>query len=156
MANIRTLYLPCKFKDNKGQGKVGDIMNYYHEKFSKKMGYDTLEEISLAIKKGAIVGSNSGGFHYRNSFVAKRHQDVKLCIYFKEELKYIEAKIIWKEQKEWIRQKQFEQQQWNYDTAGAVSFRYYDYNSYTNETILEVPMNELKGLKLGELLQLIK
>ena len=60
------------------------------------------------------------------------------------------------EQKEWIRQKQFEQQQWNYDTAGAVSFRYYDYNSYTNETILEVPMNELKGLKLGDLLQLIK
>ena len=68
------LYLPCKFKDNKGEGKVGETMNYYHERFTKKIKSDSLEEISLAIKRGAVVGCDEGtegGFHYRNGFVAK-------------------------------------------------------------------------------------
>lgn len=60
------------------------------------------------------------------------------------------------EQQAWIREKQDEQRDWNYETPGAVSFRYYSYDHFTSETILDVPINELKGLRLGELLQIIK
>ena len=70
------LYLPCKLKDN---SKVWNTMKYYHELFSKKMysnckesnSFHTLSEISLALEKGAILGSDSGGFHSRNTLVAQ-------------------------------------------------------------------------------------
>lgn len=60
------------------------------------------------------------------------------------------------EQTEWIREKQEEQVNSNYGSYDRADFIDYSYNHYDSETILDVPLNELKGLTLGELLKIIK
>lgn len=60
------------------------------------------------------------------------------------------------EQQAWIREKQDEQRVWNYETPGAVSFRYYSYDHFTSETILDEAMHNLKGLTLRDFLSIIK
>jgi hypothetical protein len=83
-----TLYLPADIKENgyigevgKGEviffgkddksGKTADIANYYHRKFSKVIGTDTLKEILELGKRGATLVPGDGIFHSRNSDVAK-------------------------------------------------------------------------------------
>ena len=60
------------------------------------------------------------------------------------------------EQTEWIREKQEEQVNSNYCCYDRADFIDYTYRHYDTETILDVPMDDLKGLTLGELLQIIK
>lgn len=52
------LRLPAPIKNNKfvgGYGTAGGTANYYHEKFSKLLGINTVAEIQQAINKGAEV-----------------------------------------------------------------------------------------------------
>lgn len=78
------LYLPCnfvetsdkkhQFEDNKKARfweNPGKTSNFYHEKFSKKIGRNTLEEIYIASTKGAILNSDYFGFSNRNEKVSK-------------------------------------------------------------------------------------
>jgi hypothetical protein len=75
------LYLPCafdskvqRFVDNgspKWQVNPGRISNLYHERFSKIIGRNSLQEIELARQKGAILDTSNKGFHERNFKVGK-------------------------------------------------------------------------------------
>ena len=72
------LQLPCRFEGNRfldiGYGNFvvnpGRVANYYHEKFSRVIGKNSLSEVRNAIDKGAIVCTKKD-FHSRNSEVAK-------------------------------------------------------------------------------------
>lgn len=71
-----TLHLPAVF--NMGQNKydgehwksAGSISNYYHSMFSKKIGRDTLKDITKAFEKGAKIKYYKG-FYARNKEVGK-------------------------------------------------------------------------------------
>ncbi len=74
-----TLYLPCEWKDNQyfdnGLKKLeknnpGKLENNLHKCFSKKMGYDTLREISQAIEMGANIDTSGKSFKERNILIA--------------------------------------------------------------------------------------
>lgn len=71
-----TLFLPAEFdaEANKYEGEhwksAGSISNYYHSLFSKKVGYNTLEQISRAIRAGATI-KVFNGFYARNKEVGK-------------------------------------------------------------------------------------
>lgn len=86
------LHLPCPFDRMKqrfvdtqngetisGQRSTGEYdwrinpgrtANYYHDKFSKQLGSNSLAEIELAIQKGATIYCYNG-FHARNKEIAK-------------------------------------------------------------------------------------
>ncbi len=74
-----TLYLPCKWKNGKHidtggfdwKTNPGRSANKYHKIFSEEMGYDTLQQINNAIKKGATMVCSDQGFHARNTLIAK-------------------------------------------------------------------------------------
>lgn len=63
------LFFPCEWEENKFQeNKVGGIANWYHGKFSLKMGGkkdSSLVQIQKAITKGATYHAGKG-FHQRN------------------------------------------------------------------------------------------
>jgi hypothetical protein len=94
--NLR-LYIPCQFDNGsffdgysriKGGGVSdkflpGQTLNYYHGKFQKKTGINSLTEIQLAIHEGAEVLPCKGGFHGRNAMVAK--SDILLAMTFGNE-----------------------------------------------------------------------
>ena len=73
-----TLYLPCSFENGKYKDtgvfdfktNPGGTLNYYHSLFSKKIGRNSLDDISRAIQKGAKIEIKEG-FFARNSSVAK-------------------------------------------------------------------------------------
>lgn len=69
------LFLPADFKEGKfvekGFRSPGSTANYYHSKFSKVMGGDTLDGITEAIKQGARITVNKSGFLARNKQVAR-------------------------------------------------------------------------------------
>ncbi len=69
------LFLPAPFEKGSfvenGFRSPGNIANYYHKKFSVIMGGDTLGGITKAIKKGAKIYVNKGGFLARNKQVAR-------------------------------------------------------------------------------------
>lgn len=73
-----TLELPCawdktQFKDLgifSPNLNPGGTSNFYHRKFSKKMGIDSLEDIARAIEEGADIAI-SKGFNDRNNKVAR-------------------------------------------------------------------------------------
>lgn len=67
------LHLPCTFEDEfydngdrDWKTNPGYVSNMYHQKFSKKLGINSLLEIKTAIEKGAIVKVGKG-FHDRNN-----------------------------------------------------------------------------------------
>lgn len=78
-----TLYLPCEWKScgenscyldtGKKDYKVnpGRTANLYHKYFSEQLGVNTLEQIDLACKAGAVLDSSHHGFLNRNTEVAK-------------------------------------------------------------------------------------
>lgn len=77
------LYLPAAFEkeqfiDN-GFKSPGNTANYYHKKFSEKVGRNTLKEIALTKEKGA-QHFIFNGFHARNLEVAK--SDILLAYTF--------------------------------------------------------------------------
>lgn len=76
-AEALTLYLPaifdydnCQFQVSSNRMSPGNIANYYHKQFSKKMGGDTLQGIKIAKEKQATI-ITIPGFKERNAFVSK-------------------------------------------------------------------------------------
>ena len=55
----------------------------------------------------------------------------------------------------WISEKNKEEDEWNYKTDGANSIRYYAFDEYLSEDLLEVCINELDGIKIKDLITLI-
>jgi hypothetical protein len=70
------LYFPCKwdylkkcFKDNGSSHwtiNPGRLANFYHNSFTKKIGFNTLEQLHYVIEHGAKVHDEFDGFHARN------------------------------------------------------------------------------------------
>jgi hypothetical protein len=89
LADSLTLYLPCYWQKATScfqNNRTGQIANYYHDLFSRKMGGNTLEGITRALVKGATLIINSGGFHTRNLQVGDT--DVVLAYTFGEREDY--------------------------------------------------------------------
>jgi hypothetical protein len=77
--NLR-LFLPCDFDNNKflddssgvrGFSLPGETLNFYHSNFYRKTNINSLSDIQIAKHKGAELHKCRGGFHGRNSMVAK-------------------------------------------------------------------------------------
>lgn len=71
-----TLHLPAGwlghgFKETSSKFDTGRTSNWYHAKFSEVIGVNTLQEIQLAIERGATVKTGAGGFKERNTDIAK-------------------------------------------------------------------------------------
>ena len=72
-----TLYLPAEITQEgyidspESSSKTADTANYYHGAFSKKVGYNTLYQILELGRRGATLIPVKGGFHARNTYVAK-------------------------------------------------------------------------------------
>merc|ERR1719238_1863355 len=72
--------MPCKWEENPPrfqdtgksgwQQNPGKLANLYHNKFSKKIGENTLQQIQLCKQTGAEIDCSHFGFHARNAFVA--------------------------------------------------------------------------------------
>lgn len=65
------LYLPCKFvdgqfKDEQSWHRCGKTLNQLHTHFSTKLGRSSLNDITLAAKRGATLDSSGRGFFGRN------------------------------------------------------------------------------------------
>lgn len=56
----------------------------------------------------------------------------------------------------WIQEKNEEQEKWNYHTSGAMSTRYYYFNEYLIGDLLESDISELQGMKLKDIIAVIK
>ena len=66
--------LASRYEDNdKKHWSVnpGRVANSYHDKFSKEIGCNTLEEIEQAKQMGAQIINGVHGFHARNTNIAK-------------------------------------------------------------------------------------
>ena len=55
---------------------------------------------------------------------------------------------------EWIKKREKEKNDWH-KNPGAVSMRYYDYSYYNKEELLNTNVEDLKGLKLIDIIKLI-
>jgi hypothetical protein len=90
------LFLPCQFlggaagfdpspltehERQKGYS-TGEIANRYHARFTRKCGFNSLNDIERAIQQGAQVVVPKGGFFGRNALVAR--SDIILAITFGE------------------------------------------------------------------------
>lgn len=56
----------------------------------------------------------------------------------------------------WIKEMREEKNIWNYRTRGAVSFRYYEFENYDAENILNISMSEFSGMSLGNFIDILK
>lgn len=88
------LFFPCRFDESTVQFdptplneherqrgySTGDTANKLHARFSRKMSTNSLGEIHMAIKKGAVVVVPKGGFFGRNALVAQ--SDILLAMTF--------------------------------------------------------------------------
>lgn len=65
------LYLPCQFNmiNKKFIGSISNSANKYHHNFSKQFNIDSLNEISMAVNKGANINEYNG-FFARNDQLA--------------------------------------------------------------------------------------
>ena len=77
------LFLPAAFEGGRfldtggfGVQNPGGTSNYYHRKFSAKLNINSLGDIEAAIRKGATVAVDSGGFFGRNSLLANATNQV--------------------------------------------------------------------------------
>lgn len=67
------LHFPAPFVGGKyvgGRGSPGGTANWYHEKFSAKMGANTLDGISRVLKLPGVESHVYEGFHARNLLIA--------------------------------------------------------------------------------------
>lgn len=84
------LHLPAPFKDGKyleiarrsDPYNSGKVSNFWHRKFSKSCGIDSLKEFQSVIDTGAEITVSESGFHDRNNMVAK--SDRMIAFTFKE------------------------------------------------------------------------
>ncbi len=60
------------------------------------------------------------------------------------------------EKNKWIDEKKKEEYNWNYNTYGAVSIRYYIFSEYLICDLMEKDISDLEGIKLKEFIELIK
>jgi hypothetical protein len=77
-----TVYLPCAWDEKRQAAKdtgqydwrinPGRTMNSLHRWFSKRVGRNTLAELTLAKTKGATLDCSHKGFHARNTAVATK------------------------------------------------------------------------------------
>jgi hypothetical protein len=88
------LFLPCQYDANanmfdptplneheREEGySTGETANRLHGRFSRKVGFSSLGELSLAIQQGAQVYVPRGGFYGRNAMVAQ--SDIILAMTF--------------------------------------------------------------------------
>jgi hypothetical protein len=73
-----TVYAPCSFQKTQfidtgivdWRSNPGGTANYYHRRFSKCIGRNTLDDIERAIQKGAVLDASHQGFHARNMDIA--------------------------------------------------------------------------------------
>ena len=74
------LFLPCEFVSgmfhdsgisNDAGKNPGGTANYYHSKFKRKTGIDSLSELQIAKREGAEMINVDKGFFARNALVAK-------------------------------------------------------------------------------------
>lgn len=68
------LYLPCEYNmvaKTFENNKTGIISNKYHKLFSEKTNKDSLNDIHIAITKGAIINTLYRGFLKRNTMAAE-------------------------------------------------------------------------------------
>ena len=56
---------------------------------------------------------------------------------------------------EWVKEKRKEKDKWNYDTAGAISYRYYEFEHYNFDTFLDVDITHLQGITVKDLIKII-
>lgn len=56
----------------------------------------------------------------------------------------------------WIKEKETERDKWNYDTPGAMSTRWYSFSKYNKETFASCIVEDLKGLKFSDLINILK
>lgn len=90
------LFFPCQFlgqvagfdptplNDHERQKgySTGETANRLHARFTRKMGFNSLGELELAIQQGAKVFVPKGGFYGRNALVAQ--SDIILAMTFGE------------------------------------------------------------------------
>lgn len=90
-----TLHLPAKFnvavaKFEGAYKTAGHTAGYYHSKFTKTVGFNSLKELVEAIKKGAIVTTQEGNtpqnFFNRNTLIAQEAESL-LAFTFDDEPK---------------------------------------------------------------------
>ena len=80
------IYAPCRWDDNSfidtgerdWRTNPGGLANYYHRKFSKSTGKNSLNEINQAIEKGAVFNCKYNSFHARNTQIAKADKLIAL------------------------------------------------------------------------------
>jgi hypothetical protein len=80
------IYAPCPWDgesfidtgDRDWRTNPGGLANYYHRKFSKSTGKDSLNEINQAIEKGAVFNCKYSGFHTRNTQIARADKLIAL------------------------------------------------------------------------------
>jgi len=55
----------------------------------------------------------------------------------------------------WKKEKEIEQNEWNYHTSGAMSYRHYDFSVYNADNILNMSMDEFNGMSLKLFIEII-
>jgi hypothetical protein len=61
---------------------TGEVANRYHARFSRKVGFNSLNDLERAIQQGATAVVPKGGFYGRNALVAQ--SDIILAMTFGE------------------------------------------------------------------------
>lgn len=88
------LFFPCQFlggvvgfdptplNENERQKgySTGEVANRYHARFSRKTGFNSLNDLERAVQQGAIAVVPKGGFFGRNALVAQ--SDIILAMTF--------------------------------------------------------------------------
>lgn len=79
--HLPTEWLGHGFRMTGGQWDAGRTSNWYHTLFEKATGCQSLQQIQMAIERGATVKSGAGGFKARNTDIANE-ADVMLAFTF--------------------------------------------------------------------------
>ncbi len=76
------LFLPVKFSDKFDESEItipfncGSTLNYYHSKFSRIIGQNTLTEIEKCLSMEGVTCLSGKGFHGRNTQIAKASDNI--------------------------------------------------------------------------------
>jgi len=61
-----------------------------------------------------------------------------------------------KDRTQWMEEKEAERAKWNYQTPGAISYRYYRFSEYSAEALIHTNLSELQGMKVLDLFKLLE
>ena len=73
-----------------------------------------------------------------------------------------DVRVEWKffdsvsDREKWIAEMKKEEDDWNYKTEGAISFRNYEFYNYNSENILDMDMSEFSGMLFRDFLSILK